>query len=82
VLAAEPPGRFALVYFGETEVEFRLSDDARGGCDLVLTDTADDAETLAGWVSVLLALKAVTDFGVDLRNHDPMRTWSSGYVDN
>jgi hypothetical protein len=36
----------------------------------------------AGWVSVLLALKAAVDFGVDLRNHDPERTWSTGFVDN
>jgi len=33
-------------------------------------------------VSVLLALKAVADFGVDLRNHDRRRSWTAGYVDN
>jgi hypothetical protein len=33
-------------------------------------------------VSVLLALKAAADFGVDLRNHDPARTWWQGYCDN
>jgi hypothetical protein len=37
---------------------------------------------MAGWVSVLLALKAAADFGIDLRNHDPARTWNKGYVDN
>jgi hypothetical protein len=36
---------------------------------------------LAGWVSVLLALKAAVDFGVDLRNSDPARRWEDGYVD-
>jgi hypothetical protein len=36
----------------------------------------------AGWVSVLLGLKAAADHGVDLRNHDAARTWSQGYCDN
>jgi hypothetical protein len=39
-------------------------------------------EMAAGWVSVLVALKAATDFGVDLRNHDPERTWEQRFVDN
>jgi len=34
------------------------------------------------WVSVLMNLKARADHGVDLRNHDPARTWTKGYVDN
>jgi hypothetical protein len=29
-----------------------------------------------------MALKGVMDYGVDLRNHDPMRTWEQGYVDS
>jgi hypothetical protein len=37
---------------------------------------------MAGWVSVLLALKAAADFRVDLRSHDPQRTWSQGYADD
>jgi hypothetical protein len=82
ILAREPSARFAVRYYGDTDVEFRLADDGNGGCDLVLTDTSDDPETLAGWVSVLLALKAAADFGIDLRNHDRARTWSAGYVDN
>jgi hypothetical protein len=32
--------------------------------------------------SVLLALKAAVDFGVELRNHDLNRTWDQGYGDN
>jgi hypothetical protein len=82
ILAAEPPARFAVTYFGGTEVDFGLADDGRGGCNLVLRDTSEDAETRAGWVSVLLALKGAADFGIDLRNHDPSRTWDAGYVDN
>jgi uncharacterized protein YndB with AHSA1/START domain len=80
VLAAEPPGRFALDYFG-SRTTFELEPDGDGGTDLTLSGEGD-AEVLAGWVSVLLALKAAADFGVDLRNHDPGRTWSQGYCDN
>ena len=39
-------------------------------------------EMVAGWVSVLMAMKAAVDHGVDLRNHDPARSWSDGYADN
>jgi len=39
-------------------------------------------EPCAGRVSVLLALKAAVDHGVDLRNHDRERTWVQGYADN
>jgi uncharacterized protein YndB with AHSA1/START domain len=86
ILANEPPHRFAVVYFGGSTTTFELSDDGAGGTDLRLTDTgvapADRLETTAGWVSVLLALKAAVDFGVDLRNHDPHRTWAQGFADN
>jgi hypothetical protein len=33
-------------------------------------------------MSVLLALKAVADFSVDICNHDPTRTWIQRYADN
>ena len=50
----------------------------RGGTDLTLTETGVPSEwrkeNLAGWVSVLLALKAAVDHGVDLRVHDTSRT--------
>jgi hypothetical protein len=38
-------------------------------------------ENLAGWISVLLGLKAAADFRIDLRNHRPGCTWESGFVD-
>jgi uncharacterized protein YndB with AHSA1/START domain len=86
VLAAEPPARFSVVYYGGSTTTFALAGDSHGGTELVLTDAgvpeADYAEVLAGWVSVLLALKAAADFGVDLRNHDPARTWDQGYAEN
>ena len=59
--------------------------DNDGGTDLLLTERGVPAESRvsnhAGWVSVLLALKAAVDHGIDLRNHDPLRTWDRGYVD-
>jgi uncharacterized protein YndB with AHSA1/START domain len=85
VLEHAPPHRFALTYFGGSTVVFELSEAEGGGTDLMLTESsvADDEvlENLAGWVSVLLGLKAAADFGVDLRNGDPERTWAAGYVD-
>ncbi|MEM6934886.1 MAG: SRPBCC domain-containing protein [Pseudomonadota bacterium] len=85
LLAADPPSRFAVTYFG-TETTFTLTDDGSGGTDLELTATAvPDAmrdEMIPGWVSVLLAMKAAVDHGVDLRNHSSERSWQTGYCDN
>jgi uncharacterized protein YndB with AHSA1/START domain len=85
VLTSAPPRRFALTYFHGSCVTFELHP-ASPGTDLVLIETGvpgeEWAENRAGWVSVLLNLKALADHGVDLRNHDPRRTWSGGYVDN
>ena len=52
--------------------------------ELLATDVRDEwhAEVNAGWVSVLMALKAMAEHGVDLRNHDAERTWWQGYCDN
>jgi uncharacterized protein YndB with AHSA1/START domain len=81
ILDNDPPRRFAVEYFGE-HAAFDLASDGAGGTDLTLTDTGDDPDVRAGWVSVLMALKAAADFGVDLRNHDPGRTWDHGFADN
>ncbi len=85
VLAAEPPHRWAVEYFGSI-VEFDLACDERGGTDVTMVDTgipdAHRAEVTAGWLNVLLPLKAAVDFGVDLHSHDPTRTWDEGYVDH
>lgn len=86
IIAAVPDKRFATEYFGWT-VTFDLTPDASsGGTDLEMTcrniPAADRMEVLAGWVSVLMAMKAAVDFNVDLRNHDPHRTWWQGYADN
>ncbi len=85
VLERDAPRRFVVEYIGGSRAVFDLEDDGAGGTDLTLTETGispeDWQENHAGWVSVLLALKAAADFGVDLRNHDPSRSWDAGFVD-
>jgi hypothetical protein len=67
-------------------VEFALEHDGSGGTDPSLVASQVDESMrvamVAGWVSVLLAMKAAVDHGVDLRNHDGSRTWGDGYADN
>ena len=86
VLERDAPHRFAVEYLGGSRATFECADDGAGGTDLTLTETGvspeDWEENHAGWVSVLLALKAAADFDVDLRNHDPSRSWDAGFVDN
>ena len=85
VLERDPPRRFAVEYFGGSAAAFDLEEDGEGGTDLTLTETGVPPEewedNRAGWVSVLLTLKAAVDFAVDLRNHDPLRGWEQGFVD-
>ena len=86
VLQIQPPHTFQVEYYGGSITTFELSPDGSGGTDLSLTDEGvpaeDRTDIIAGWVSVLMALKASADFGVDLRNHDPGRTWDEGYAEN
>ena len=83
-LAAVPGERLAFTYFGST-VEIVLAGDGGGGTDLTLTNEGvadgDYEEVHAGWLNVLFPLKAAVDFGIDLRNHDPQRTWRQAFVD-
>lgn len=85
ILARDRPRVFSLRYF-DTHVLFELEGDGTGGTDLLLTARGiaaeEKSEFTAGWVSVLLNMKAAVDFGVDLRNHDERRTWLEGYADN
>lgn len=85
ILERNEPHTFALEYYG-TKVRFDLTPDGSGGTDLTLVATeVDEAirwEMVAGWVSVLMAMKAAVDHGVDLRNHDATRAWGTGYADN
>jgi len=86
VLEAIPCSRYSVHYYGGSIATFTLAEDGQGGTDLTLTDTGvrveDRVEVIAGWVSVLMALKAAVDFGVDLRAHNRHRHWDTGYVEN
>jgi uncharacterized protein YndB with AHSA1/START domain len=86
ILEKSPPSRFVFHYFSETTVTFELASDGAGGTDLTMTETGFPSEShrqehYAGWLQVLLCLKAAVDFGIDLRNHDPARTWAQGYCE-
>jgi len=84
IIESTPATRYRLVYFN-SDVTFDLSSDGTGGTDLTVTNTGFDPceyeEIPAGWLNVLLPLKAACDFDIDLRSHDPTRTWNLGYVD-
>lgn len=84
ILERDPPRRRSFDSFGST-VTFELAPDGRGGTDLTPIDEgvpdAHRAEVTAGWLDVLFPLSSAVDHGVDLRSHDPTRTWDRGYVD-
>ena len=85
ILESIPNQSYSLDYF-ESLVRFDLEALDDGGTDLVLTNenVPEDEfdEVHAGWVSVLMNLKAAVDFQCDLRNHDPKKTWDQGYLGN
>ena len=76
---------FHLDYFNSF-VKFDIKPSGNNGADLTLTNEGiadtDFIEVHSGWVSVLLNLKAAADFQIDLRNHDPCKTWNERYADN
>jgi len=83
IMAAQAPHLFELDYFG-MPTRFAI---APAGDGAIVTVTAADvpehdwADVHAGWVSVLLLMKAYVDYGIDLRNGDPVRSWDAGFVD-
>ncbi len=85
ILYVEKNREFHLDYFNST-VKFVITPKGHEGADLkVINEGIPDEEYLevyAGWVSVLLTLKAAVDYDVDLRNHNNSRTWDQGFVDN
>lgn len=85
VLCKERPREFGLEYVGGSRATFELEPDGGGGTLLTLTErdvpAAERDDNHAGWVSLLLTLKAAVDFGADLRNRDPERGWRAGFVD-
>lgn len=84
VLKRDRPREFAVEYLGGT-ARFVLAPDGAGGTDLLLTHEGvpleEWLETYAGWLNVLFPLKAWAAHGIDLRNHDPKRSWRHGYAD-
>jgi uncharacterized protein YndB with AHSA1/START domain len=84
VLERRPPRLLCIDYFGGP-ARFELTADGKGGTDLLLTHDGVAAEEWsevhAGWLNVLFPLKAWVAYGVDLRNHDPTRSWQHGYAD-
>ncbi len=86
VLESIPPYKYVVRYYGNSTTTFRLEEEDEGGTIFTRTDVGvpiqDRTEVIAGWVSVLMNLKAVVDFGVDLRNHDVTRQWENGFVEN
>jgi uncharacterized protein YndB with AHSA1/START domain len=84
VLERRAPDVFSIDYFGGP-ARFELTDDGSGGTDLLLTHDGvapeEWHEVHAGWLNVLFPLKAWIAHGVDLRNHDPDRSWDQGYAD-
>lgn len=86
ILEEKEHSLYRVNYFGNSTATFQLEGDGGKGTVLTLTDEGvaaqDRAEVIAGWVSVLLALKAACDFGIDLRNHDARYTWDKGFADN
>lgn len=85
VLESSPPHRLSFTYFNGSIVTFDIQEQPKE-TELQLCETnlsaLDERQNRAGWVSVLLNLKAQADHGIDLRNHHPQYTWSKGYVDN
>jgi uncharacterized protein YndB with AHSA1/START domain len=84
ILERVPSELFTIDYIGGP-VCFELSPDGAGGTELFLVhrNIGSDEwnEVHAGWLNVLFPLKAWLTYGVDLRNHDPDRSWDQGYAD-
>ncbi len=84
ILAKTAPVQLSIRYF-DAVTTFDL-EAAADGTTLALnvSEAPEDdwLESYAGWVSVLMNMKAVLDFGADLRNHDPAKSWGQRFVDN
>lgn len=84
VLERDPPNVLSIDYFGGP-ARFALTADGQGGTELLLVHEGvgeeEWNEVHAGWLNVLIPLKAWVTHGVDLRNHDPDRSWGSRLSD-
>lgn len=85
VISQEPPSTWVVRYFGAlTSFEVQATSVDTAVLEVRASDVPDGdcVELAAGWVSVLMNLKAVVNAGTDLRNHHRDRTWQTGFVDN
>lgn len=85
ILQIIPNRVFHIDYFNSSLL-IVLAPSENSGTDLTLINQEiEDSECFdvhAGWVSVLMNLKATVDFKCDLRNHNKNRTWDQKYIDN
>jgi uncharacterized protein YndB with AHSA1/START domain len=85
IVDRQRPHRFSLEYFGSTVV-FEIVATDKSETDVVVRNAGvaahERTEVIAGWVSVLMQLKAAAQYRVDLRNHSRERNWSTGYAEN
>jgi uncharacterized protein YndB with AHSA1/START domain len=84
ILTRRPHSLWAIDYMGG-EARFELTPDDAGGTDLLLTHynvpLNEWNEVHAAWLNVLFPLKVWVVYGIDIRNHDPLRSWNQGYAD-
>ena len=84
-ILSKTAGKQISFFYFDTDVTINLYPEQPGTTVEVVNDNVPDneyAEIKAGWVSVLMALKASVDHGVDLRNHSAYRNWDTAYIDN
>ena len=85
ILERRPPTRFRLSYFNGSDLTFDLDQDTARRTVVTVTEIGlpydDWLDNYAGWVSVLMNFKAAIEFGIDLRNDVPDRSWRMGFVD-
>ena len=84
VIEESKPADYIRMRYFNSQVDIRLQR-VGDGTDLTLiargVEQHEWNDVHAGWLNVLLPFKAWIDFGCDLRNHDPLRTWAQRYVD-
>lgn len=86
ILERDRAQRWSVDYF-RAPVVFELFGDEGNGTDVVMShdigaDHPARCEVTAGWLNVLLPMKAAIDHGVDLHNHHRSRCWDHGFVDH
>ena len=85
MLRATPDRAVELTYLGGGTVVLEILPVSQSQCIVAVTDRptnpVDWLANYAGWVAVLLNLKATAEFGVDLRNRDGARSFEQGFVD-